>query len=174
MRRSTLQAALLPLLFLVSSIPAAAADDAAKAADAVVVTVQVKSGKPIPFTAAALSKLDRVTVKTDSDPPGEPTTYEGVPLASVLHAARITWGTKCSLWLDCYVTVEAADDYRVVFSVPEIDPGLAHQAVLLADRRDGKPLSKSVGPYELIEEGAKQRGRWVKQVTTIRVYMAAE
>jgi hypothetical protein len=173
MRRSTLFAALLSLIPLAAGVPS---DETVKLAERqVVLTVQIKTAKPITFTADALGKFDRATVKADSDPPTtDQVMYEGIPLASILHAAGVTWGTKCSLWLDCYVIVEAADDYRVVFSVPEIDPGLAHKAVVLADRHDGKPFSKSEGPYQLVEEGAKQRGRWVKQVTTISVRMAAE
>lgn len=182
------------LLLAVASCLAAGDEPARSAEHPVVLTVQIKSQAPVGFTAEDLSKLDRAKLQAAEeepsgarkdgdqpvgdrpadDPSSRQQTYEGVPLASILHAAGVTWGTKCSLWLDCYVTADAADEYRAVFSIPEIDPGLAHKLVLLADRRDGKPLTKAAGPYQLVEEDAKQRGRWVKQVTTIRVRMAAE
>ena len=150
------------------SIAALAADQPAGAADLqVAITVQVKSEKPILFTAGDLGKLGRAKVEAGRDK--DPRTYEGVPLANLLETAGITWGTKCSTWLDCYVIVTGADDYRALFSIPEIDPGLARKSVLIADRCNGKPLSRSVGPYEVIEEDAKQRGRWVRQATTIQV-----
>jgi hypothetical protein len=168
MRRSMLYAALLSLLSLATCVPA---DEAAKRADhQVALTVRVKSSKTITFTAEDLAKLDRAELEIGDDQG----TYEGVSLASVLQAAGVAWGTKCSLWLDCYVIVDASDEYRAVFSIPEIDPGLSHKLVLLADRRNGKPLKKADGPYQIVEEDAKQRGRWVKQVTTVSIRMAAE
>ena len=60
------------------------------------------------------------------------------------------------------------DGFRAVFALPEIDPGLCHQMVILADRCNGEPLRKADGPYQIVEEDAKQRGRWVKRVTSSR------
>ncbi|MGA2069233.1 MAG: hypothetical protein ABSG86_30055 [Thermoguttaceae bacterium] len=161
------------LASVVLSIAAIAADQPPETAgrrDAI--TVQIKSGKPITLTADQLGKLGRAKVQAGKDK--DRRSYEGVPLAEILHAAGVPWGGKCSLWLDCYVIVEGADEYRVVFSIPEIDPGLAHKTVLIADRCDGKPLSKTAGPYQVVEEDAKQRGRWVRQVTTVKVRIASE
>jgi hypothetical protein len=155
------------------SIVAAAADQPPETAGRhPAISVQIKSRQPITLTADDLGKLARAKVQAGKDK--DQRTYEGVPLAEILHAAGIPWGGKCSLWLDCYVVVAGADEYRVVFSIPEIDPGLAHQTVLLADRCDGKPLAKSVGPYQLVEQDAKQRGRWVRQVTTVKVRILSE
>lgn len=138
----------------------------------IVLTVQVKAQKPISFTADELAKLDHTKLQTSNDKGQR--SYEGVPLAKILEAAGVTWGAECSRWTDCYVVVGAADKYRAVFSIPEIDPGLAHKSVLLADRCDGKLLPDGVGPYQTIEEGAKQHGRWVRQVTTIQIRQASE
>ena len=161
------------LASLALSIVALAAEPSGDSANRdVAITVQIKSGKPFSFTAAELGKLGRAKVQTGKDK--DQRTYEGVPLANILHAAGMTWGGKCSLWLDCYVVVQGTDEYRAVFSIPEIDPGLAHKTVLIADRCDGKPLSKAVGPYQVVEEDAKQRGRWVRQVTTVNVRMASD
>jgi DMSO/TMAO reductase YedYZ molybdopterin-dependent catalytic subunit len=136
-----------------------------------VLTVQVKSQKPVTLTAEQLGKLPRAKLRTGKDK--DQRTYEGVPVAEVLHAAGIAWGGNCSSLVNCYVVVEGADHYRAVFSIPEIDPGLAHKAVLLADQCEGKPLSKTAGPYQTVEEDAKQHGRWVRQVTAIRVCEAS-
>lgn len=158
---------------IILSLAALTAEQAAKTADhPIVLTVQVKSRKPVTFTANELDRFDRTKVKVQAG--RDEQTYEGVCLATVLHAAGAPWGSKSSLWLDCYVVVEAADGYRVVFSVPEIDPGSAHKTVLLADRRNGKPLSKTEGPYQVIEEDARHRGRWVRQVTAIRLRVASD
>ena len=49
-----------------------------------------------------------------------------------------------------YLLVEAADDYRVVFALPELDPAFTERVILLADRRDGQPLAAAEGPLRLV------------------------
>jgi len=39
---------------------------------------------------------------------------------------------------------EGADGYRVVFSLAELDSGIADSEVLVADTMDGAPLGESV------------------------------
>ncbi|MCC7084869.1 MAG: molybdopterin-dependent oxidoreductase [Pirellulales bacterium] len=138
----------------------------------IVLTVQVKSLKPITFTADELDKLERMKLPTGNG--NAQRTFEGVPLAKILEAAGVAWGTECSGWTDCYVVVRAADEYRAVFAIPEIAPQLARKTILLADRCDGKPLPEAVGPYQVVEEDARQHGRWVRQVTTIQIRVASE
>lgn len=136
------------------------------------ITVQVESGAMLTFTADDLGKLERAKVETSTD--GNLKTYEGIPLANVLRAAGIGWGAKCSKQFDGYVIVEATDHYRVVFSLSEIDPERARRIVLIADRCDGKPLEEPVGPYQIIEQDAKQPGRWVRQVASIKVLISPD
>jgi hypothetical protein len=93
-------------------------------------------------------------------------------LAELLGVAGVGWSGKCSPLAACYVLVESVDGYRALFSIPEIDPQQRHQMVLLADRCDGEPLSSMDGPYQTIEEDAKEHGRWVKQVKTITLEAA--
>lgn len=44
------------------------------------------------------------------------------------------------------VVVTAGDGYKVVFSLPELDPKMEGGSVLLAIGHVGKPLNKQVGP----------------------------
>jgi len=92
----------------------------------------------------------------------------------VLVAAKVTLGKglKGPLLANCLL-VEAADGYRVVFSLPEIDPALTDKVVILADRKDGKPLDDKEGPFRLIVPHDKLAMRWVKQVTRASVRSAA-
>lgn len=136
------------------------------------ITVQIKAEKPAILTADELGVLERTTVVIQAGE--DERVYEGVCLATVLQAAGMVWDAKSYIWLDCYVVVEAADGYRVVFSIPEIDPGAARKTILLADRHGGQPLPKAEGPYEIIEADARLRGRWVRQVSAIRVRRASE
>ena len=69
--------------------------------------------------------------------------------------------------LACCVIVESIDGFRAVFSIPEADPA-AENLVLLADRRDGKPLLES-GPFQIVESKGSIRGRWVRAVSRVLV-----
>ncbi|MGE3541290.1 MAG: hypothetical protein AB7N91_28130 [Candidatus Tectimicrobiota bacterium] len=60
--------------------------------------------------------------------------------------------------------IEAADGYRVVFALPELDPAFTERLVLLAEQRDGQPLAATEGPLRLVVPGEKRQARWVRQV----------
>jgi hypothetical protein len=141
----------------------------APAGEGRIVVENTRADKLVTISAAELAKLPRAEVASGKDR----RKYSGVPLAELLHVAGVEWGGKCSPLLTCYVLVESSDSYCVLFSIPEIDPEQRHKMVILADRCDGKPLSAADGPYQAIEEDAKQHGRWVKQVKRISLQMAA-
>jgi hypothetical protein len=44
--------------------------------------------------------------------------------------------------------------------------------VIIADARDGAPLSTAAGPYRLIVPGDKREARWVRQVATVELQNA--
>lgn len=68
-----------------------------------------------------------------------------------------------------YVLVEAADDYRVIFSLAELDSGFLDSDVLLADTMDGAPLAPDQGPFKLVAPHEKRPARWAKMVKSITV-----
>jgi hypothetical protein len=70
-----------------------------------------------------------------------------------------------------YVIVEAADGYQAVFA-SEFDPDFTDRVIILADRRDGKPLPPPEGPFRLVVAGEKRHARWVRGVTTLDVEQA--
>ncbi len=133
-----------------------------------IVVENARADKVISLSAAELAKLPRVEVEVGK----ERRKYSGVPVAELLRVGGVEWGGNCSPLLTCYVLVEGVDGYRVLFSIPEIDPQQCHKMVILADRCDGKPLSDKDGPYQTIEEDAKQHGRCVKQVKAISLQTA--
>jgi len=49
-----------------------------------------------------------------------------------------------------YLVVEGADGYKVVFSLPELDPAFGNRVVLLAERRDGHALAADEAPLRLV------------------------
>jgi hypothetical protein len=72
-------------------------------------------------------------------------------------------------WMRAFVVVEATDDYRAIFALPELDPGFTDRVVILADTRDGHPLEKYKGPFQVVVPGEKRQARWVRMVKEIRL-----
>ncbi len=58
-----------------------------------------------------------------------------------------------------------ADGYRAVFALPELDPAYTDKIILLADKRDGKPMDAKEGPLRIVVPDEKRHARWVRQVT---------
>jgi hypothetical protein len=96
--------------------------------------------------------------------------FEGVSLKSVLEKAGVTFGEsiKGKRLADCLV-VEAADGYRVVIALPELDPAFTDKQTLLVFLRDGKLLGEKEGPYRIVIPDEKRMARWVRQVTTLKI-----
>jgi hypothetical protein len=67
-----------------------------------------------------------------------------------------------------YAVVKAADGYRAVYALPELDPSFTDRVILLADRRNGAPLDAKA-PFRVVVPGEKHEARWVRQVTEIDV-----
>jgi hypothetical protein len=67
------------------------------------------------------------------------------------------------------VLVSAADGYKVVFSMGELDVGLRERSILLADHSDGQPLDPREGPLRLIVPDEDLQSRSVRRVTSISV-----
>ena len=65
--------------------------------------------------------------------------------------------------------VEAADGYRVVMALPEVDPSFTDKQILLVDEREGKPLGDKEGPFRIVIPDEKRMARWVRQVKTLKV-----
>jgi len=121
------------------------------------------------LTAASLSKLPRVTVKA-KDHSGKESTFEGVSLVEVLKLAGVQFGESLrGKRLQEFLVVEAADGYKAVFALPEIDPAFTDRVIILADRRDGVRLTDKEGPWQIVVPGEKRQARWVRQVVALTV-----
>ena len=124
---------------------------------------------PRTLTAADLAALPH-REQTTTDKEGNKHVYRGVALADVLHLAGTPEGKAIhGPVLAQAILATAADGYQAVFALPEIDPDFSPQTILLADRRDGKPLPAHDGPYQLIVPLEKKPARWVRQLTSLRV-----
>jgi DMSO/TMAO reductase YedYZ molybdopterin-dependent catalytic subunit len=136
------------------------------------VTVSGEVANPLKLTADALAKLPRQSVKA-RDHGGVEAEYEGVPLAEILKQAGAKLGQdNRGPALASYLVVEAPDNYKAIFAIPEFDPAFNDRMIILADHRDGKPLDARHGPFQVIVPGEKKQARWVRMVVTLRIAKA--
>lgn len=132
------------------------------------ITVQIDSGAPVKVAAADITALPHQTVSVKSH--GKTVSFEGVPLRLVLEKAGVTFGdTLRGKRLASYLLVEAADGYRVMFALPELDPAFTERVILLADRVDGHPLDNKEGPFRVVVPGEKRMARSARQVIALKV-----
>ena len=76
--------------------------------------------------------------------------------------------------LGSIVLVESVDQPSVLFAMAECDAALSGKQILLADTKDGRPLSAPEGPFRIIVPDEKEPTRWVKQVWAIYVVQVSE
>ena len=99
--------------------------------------------------------------------------YSGVSLYEVITKAGAVAGNKLSgKELTKYVLITAADGYKVVIAMAEIDPGFTDQHILLVNQDNGENLAANYGPYRLIVPGDKRPARSVMRVVAIEVFAA--
>jgi len=150
---------LLAFLICVLTHPAIHAQD---------LTIQTDSGKQV-LNRTEIEGLPHLKV-TASEHSSGPVAFEGVTLKSLLEKAGVTFGESMKgKRLSSCLLIEAADGYRVVIALPELDPGFTDKQTLLVFLREGKPLGDKEGPYRIVIPDEKRMARWVRQVTTLRI-----
>lgn len=131
--------------------------------------VQGEVEQPLQLSLTDLQTMTRSTLKA-REKNGDEAVFEGVALSDIIKRAKPRLTEKCcGNAANTCVIVRAADNYRVVFSLAEIDPEFTDRKIILADRRDGKPLPDSQGPLRLAVPGEKVHARWVRQVKTLEI-----
>jgi DMSO/TMAO reductase YedYZ molybdopterin-dependent catalytic subunit len=114
--------------------------------------------------------MPRKTLRIENTRAKKTDVYEGVPLEALLQKAGVPQGEQIrGAAMTTYVLIEAADDYRVIFSLAEIDSGFQDSEILLADTLDGAPLAPDQGPFKLVAPHEKRPARWIKMVKSITV-----
>jgi hypothetical protein len=126
------------------------------------------------LTADDLAKLPRQTVSLPA-PDGTKIVYEGVTLLAVLQKAGAPFGKQLrGKVLSTYVLAKAQDGYQVVFTLGELDPDFGSETILVADKRDGKPLPDKQGPFRLVCPNDKEGARSVRMLETLEVVRLAK
>src|SRR5262249_33536798 len=128
---------------------------------------------PLTLTAADLKKMPRKTLTVINPHSQKKETYEGVAMEEILRKAAAPNGQNMrGPTMASYVLAESSDNYRVVFSLAEIDSGILDSAIIVADAMDGAPLSEKEGPFKIVAPHEKRPARWVRMLTAITVIQA--
>jgi hypothetical protein len=131
-------------------------------------TIQTEIGKQTVLTRGEIAALPTTAVTIRSS--DAPVTFVGVSLKALLEKAGVAFGEPLrGKRLASCLLVEAADGYRVVIALPELDPAFTDRQIVLAFLRDGKPLDEKEGPYRIVIPDEKRMARWVRQVKTLRI-----
>jgi DMSO/TMAO reductase YedYZ molybdopterin-dependent catalytic subunit len=166
----------LALTFVVAAVTVSAAfapvPRSAKTLSDTRLRVEGKIEQPLVLHLPDLEALPRARV-TVIDDRGARVTYEGVPVFELLERAAVPLGNHLrGAQMRFYFIVTASDGYQVVFALPEFDPGFTDRAILLADKRDGRPLSAPEGPLRIVVPGEKRHARWVREVIDLDIEQA--
>jgi hypothetical protein len=146
---------------------------AAFAAQAPSVTFLGPKGQSRTFTASDLSKMSAREIEATDPHAQTGSRYRAVALHELLALVGAPQGEHLrGPALATYVLVEARDDYRVVFSAAELDPGIRDTQTFLAFEKDGEPLGDDVGPFRLVVPSDRRGARWVRQVVRVTVVEA--
>jgi DMSO/TMAO reductase YedYZ molybdopterin-dependent catalytic subunit len=146
----------------------------AQAPPAAVLAVQGDIPSTLSLTADDLAKMPRETASVPA-PDGTKIVYEGVALLAVLQKAGAPFGKQLrGKVLSTYVLAKAMDGYQVMFTLGELDPDFGNETILLADKRDGKPLPDKQGPLRLVCPNDKEGARSVRMLQTLEVVRLAK
>jgi DMSO/TMAO reductase YedYZ molybdopterin-dependent catalytic subunit len=129
---------------------------------------------PLTLTLADLKNMPRKNLSVVNPHANKTEAYEGVLLEELLHKAGVPQGENLrGPAMATYVLAEAADGYRVIFSLAELDSGILDSDVIVADTMDGAPLGAKVGPFRLVAPHEKRPARWVRTLKSITVVHVA-
>ncbi len=125
------------------------------------------------FSLAELAAMPHREMRVKGHHDSTTSTYSGIVVDDLLKLSGISADSLRRARSTMYVVVEAADGYRMLFSLAELDPSLSDKVVLLVDKQNGKPLPDASGPLRLIVPDEKREARWVRQVRGIVVKRAS-
>lgn len=133
------------------------------------IAVSGELATPLKLTADDLAKMPRETA-TIPDPRGNKVVYEGVSLREILKRAGAPMGKALrGKVLTTYVLAKAHDGYEVMFTLGEIDSDFGNESILVADKRDGMPLTGNQGPFRLVCPNDKEGARSVRMLESLEL-----
>ena len=129
---------------------------------------------PLALSLADLKSMPHQTLKVMNPHSKKAEVYQGVALGDLLHKAGVPQGEQLrGKAMAMYVLAAAADNYRAVFSLAELDSGFLDSDVIVADTLNGAPLGSNEGPLKLVAPHDKRPARWIRMVKSLTVLQAA-
>ena len=133
-----------------------------------VLTVDGAVPRPAIFDASAFGALPHASATATIH--GTMLTCTGAWLADVIAAAGVPTGEAVrGPGLAMVVVARAADGYRVVFSLGEIERSLGRGQILVTDRCNGAALPDGEGPWRLVVANEVRGARSVRALTRLSV-----
>lgn len=160
-----------PWLLLSLALLFAAPMGRAQSNDAPLLTLVLADGRSRTFTRADLEAMpqEKASVRLRD---AAPFTVSGVSVTALLKAAGLDLSARLGAAnvVGHVLVARAADGYRAVFGLAEVDPHFGHALLLVSwTEADGSPLPARVGPLQLISTGESRPGRWVRQLQSLEV-----
>jgi DMSO/TMAO reductase YedYZ molybdopterin-dependent catalytic subunit len=123
---------------------------------------------PLTLSAADLKAMPRTTIEAQDD--NRTVTYEGVLVGEILKRAGATVGEALrGDAVASYVVAHAADGYRAVYALAELDNAFVPSDIIVADTIDGKPLFAYQGPWRLVAPKDLRGARSVRMLDRLEV-----
>jgi hypothetical protein len=132
-------------------------------------TIKTYEGKTLTLSPDELAALPHKSVSVFNAHSKANETYSGVPLADLLSKVGVPLGENVRGKLFMIgVVAEGMDNYRVLYSLAEVDPAIHTGDVIVADTLDGQKLTKD-GAFKMVSSEEKRPARWVRNLTSISV-----
>jgi hypothetical protein len=148
---------------------ALAAISLGRAADNPTLSIQGDIPASLVLKAGDLAQMPHITVSVKEEKGGK-VEYQGVALGALLERAGAPLGKQLrGKALASYVLATAHDGYQVVFSLAEVSPEFANETILVADRRDGKPMAAPLGPFRIVCANDQAQSRGVRMLEKLEV-----
>lgn len=138
-------------------------------AQAQTLELRERDGGVTVLDAGALARLHQQDLALDDH--GTQARYRGVPLVEIARLGGAPTGDtmRGADALSTVLVIRAADGYRVVLPVSDVDPSVRKDGAILALTKDGRPLEAHEGPLRAIVGGDVRPARSARQVIAIEV-----
>jgi hypothetical protein len=144
----------------------------APAAASTTLTV-VNGAQQVQLDSAALDAMPQSSVTVHNPHTDADETYTGVPLIEVLAKVGAPAGKQVhGQVLSQYVVAVGADNYKAVIALAEAEPDFHPGVILVADKRNGKPLDAAAGPFKLVVGEDKRPARSVHNLVKLELEQA--
>lgn len=132
------------------------------------IVVRVNDANPVSLDVRALAELPRHTALLNDH--GKQVSYEGPSLHDVLVRAGLDFGQGLrGKLLSSYVLAIGSDGYEAVYALADFDPSIAAAEIIVADKRNAKPLDAKEGPLRVVAPQDKRPARSVRLLREIDV-----